>query len=104
MNINDTYFLPYQQRWIIDLSPLKIIQKSRQIGITYADAYDSVIKASAKGARLNVWISSRDQAQAKLYLEDCKYWAAFLHLAAIDLGEVVLDRENNLSAYALQFA
>ena len=104
MNRLQKHFLPCQSAWILDPSPLKIIQKSRQIGITYADAYDSVIKASAKGARLNVWISSRDQAQAKLYLEDCKYWAAFLHLAAIDLGEVVLDRENNLSAYALQFA
>jgi phage FluMu gp28-like protein len=39
-----SYFLPYQQRWIDDPSPLKIIEKSRQIGITYADAYDSVIK------------------------------------------------------------
>ena len=60
MNTNDTYFLPYQERWIIDLSPLRIIQKSRQIGITYADAYDSVIKASKEDARLDVWISSRD--------------------------------------------
>src|SRR5690349_20019573 len=74
---HETYFLPYQERWILDQSPLRIIQKSRQVGITYADAYDSVLKASSKDARLDVWISSRDQAQAKLYLEDCKYWAVF---------------------------
>ncbi len=80
MNINPQYFLPYQERWILDESPLRIIQKSRQVGITYADAYDSVLKASPRDARLDVWISSRDQAQAKLYLEDCKYWAVFLHL------------------------
>src|SRR5713226_4874736 len=98
------HFLPYQTNWVLDQSPLKIIQKSRQIGITYADAYDSVIKASAHDARFDVWISSRDEAQARLYLEDCKYWAAFLHLAATDLGEIVLDRENNLSAHALQFS
>ena len=103
MQPSKKYFLPYQRQWILDQSPLRIIQKSRQVGITYADAYDSVIKASATGARLNVWISSRDQAQAKLYLEDCKYWAAFLHLIAIDLGEIILDSENN-SAFALQFA
>ena len=60
------YFMPYQIKWIEDPSPLRIIQKSRQVGITYADAYDSVIKASTKGARLDVWVSSRDQAQAKL--------------------------------------
>jgi phage FluMu gp28-like protein len=100
----ETYFLPYQEDWILDQSPLRIIQKSRQVGITYADAYDSVVKASAKDARLDVWISSRDQAQAKLYLEDCKYWAVFLHVYFLDLGLLVLDEKTNASAYVLQFA
>src|SRR5262245_61868749 len=100
----EKHFLPYQIDWIKDKSPLKIIQKSRQVGITYADAYDSVIKASQRGARLDVWISSRDQDQAKLYLEDCKAWASFLHVKATDLGVVVLDKKNNISAYVIQFA
>src|SRR6266404_531178 len=104
MNINPQYFLPYQERWILDESPLRIIQKSRQVGITYADAYDSVLKASARDGRLDVWISSRDQAQAKLYLEDCKYWAVFLHLYFLDLGLLILDEKTNSSAFALQFA
>ena len=59
---DDFYFLPYQEEWILDTSPLRIIQKSRQVGITYADAYDSVLKASEKDARLDVWISSREGA------------------------------------------
>ena len=42
MNSIRKYFLPYQCDWIFDTSRLKIIEKSRQIGITYADAYDSV--------------------------------------------------------------
>src|SRR2546422_827445 len=104
MNINPQYFLPYQERWILDEAPLRIIQKSRQVGITYADAYDSVLKASPRDARLDVWISSRDQAQAKLYLEDCKYWAVFLHLYFLDLGLLILDEKTNSSAYVLQFA
>src|SRR5712692_8618301 len=102
MSLNAQYFLPYQECWILDEAPLRIIQKSRQVGITYADAYDSVLKASPGDARLDVWISSRDQAQAKLYLEDCKYWAAFLHLKAIDLGVLVLDPRNHHTAYVLQ--
>src|SRR5438132_4568154 len=104
MNSIRQYFLPYQCDWIFDRSPLKIIEKSRQIGITYADAYDSVIKASPRQGALDVWISSRDEVQSKLYLEDCKYWANFLHLAAVDLGEVLLDPKNKVSAYVLQFA
>src|SRR6266446_2810260 len=104
MSLNAQYFLPYQECWILDESPLRIIQKSRQVGITYADAYDSVLKASEKDARLDVWISSRDQAQAKLYLEDCKYWAVFLHVYFLDLGLLILDEKTNASAYVLQFA
>src|SRR6266446_6074824 len=104
MNSIKNFFLIFQYLWVRDLSPLKIMQKSRQVGVTYADAYDSVIKASAHGAQLDVWISSRDELQAKLYLEDCKFWAAFLHLAAVDLGVLVLDSKNNVSAYVLEFA
>src|SRR6266542_3655886 len=98
------YFLRYQAEWLADDSPLKIIEKGRQTGITYVDAYDSVLKAGTKGAQFDVWVSSRDEAQAKLYLEDCKYWANLIHLAAADLGQIVFDREHNFSAYVLEFA
>src|SRR5437762_9828159 len=104
MNSIQQFFLLYQLAWILDRSPLKIIEKSRQIGITYADAYDSVIKASTTPNGLDVWVSSRDEVQAKLYLQDCKYWAKFLHLKAEDLGEIILDHVNRYSAYVLQFA
>src|SRR5437899_6311320 len=99
-----THFLPSQLRWVDDPASLKIIQKSRQVGITYTDAYHSVCKVSPLGARFDVWVSSRAEAQAKLYLEDCKFWAKILHLVAKDLGEVVLDGKNNLSAHVLHFA
>jgi len=32
---SDTYFLPYQRAWIEDKSPLKIIEKSRQVASPY---------------------------------------------------------------------
>src|SRR5436190_13133357 len=34
------YFLPYQIQWLDDESPLRIMEKSRQVGVSYADAYD----------------------------------------------------------------
>jgi phage FluMu gp28-like protein len=99
-----SYFLPYQIAWIRDTSTLKIMQKSRQVGISYADAYDSVRKVCQQGARLDVWISSRDEAQAKLYIEDCKKWAALLQAAAVDLGRIVIDAQGNASANVLRLA
>jgi phage FluMu gp28-like protein len=98
------YFLPYQQRWIDDPSPLKIIEKSRQIGITYADAYDSVIKAASRDNHLDVWVSSRDQGAALVYLNYCKRWARVLDIIAEDLGFQVLDSEKGIKARVLQFA
>src|SRR5256885_1428714 len=47
------YFLPYQIKWLDDESPLRIMEKSRQVGISYVDAYDSVLKASVAGARFD---------------------------------------------------
>ncbi len=97
------FFLPYQRAWIEDASPLKIMEKSRQIGITFADAYDSVAKAGARGARLDVWVSSRDELQARLYLEDCLRWAKILDLAAREFGERALAEEAPARAHVLEF-
>lgn len=98
------YFLPYQQRWINDSSRLKIIEKSRQIGLTHADAYDSVRRAAAHDARMDVWVSSRDETQAQVYLQHCRTWTKVLKVVATDLGQVLIDREKDLSAFALRFA
>ncbi len=104
MDNDRKYFLPYQYDWITDPRPLKIAEKSRQIGITFADAYHSVRIASNKGARYDVFVSSRDKFQAKLYIEDCKNWGQVLEILTIDLGEIVFDQQHNASAYVIQFS
>ena len=104
MNNDRKYFLNYQYRWITDASPLKIAEKSRQIGITFADAYHSVRTASNKRARYDVFVSSRDKFQAKLYIEDCKNWGQVLEILMVDLGEIVFDQQHNASAYVIQFS
>lgn len=97
-------FLPFQSRWIKDESRLKLMEKSRQIGISWSTAYGADERAAAQGARFDEWVSSRDDIQARLFIEDCKLWAGIMGMAANDLGEVVLDQEKKLSAYVLQFA
>src|SRR6266404_3300572 len=104
MDNDRRYFLNYQYRWITDPRPLKIAEKSRQIGITFADAYHSVRIASNKGARYDVFVSSRDKFQAKLYIEDCKNWGQVLEIVLVDLGEIVFDQQHNASAYVIQFS
>lgn len=95
--------LPYQKRWVEDSSRLKIAEKSRQIGWTWATAYGLVRRKSLKDARLDAWISSRDDIQARLFLEDCKDFAAILQIGAADLGEKAIDDKGH-SAYVLAMA
>ena len=100
----DAIFLPFQSHWIKDDSRLKLMEKSRQIGISWSTAYAADERAAAQGARFDEWVSSRDDIQARLFIEDCKLWASIMGMAAKDMGEVVLDAEKKLSAYVLQFA
>jgi phage FluMu gp28-like protein len=97
-------FLPSQSRWINDKSRLKLAEKARQIGWTWATAYACVRRTALKSARFDQWVSSRDEMQARLFIEDCKLWTSVLEIAAADMGEVVIDPETRQTAYALRFA
>lgn len=100
----DGLFLPYQEKWILDRSRLKLMRKARQIGLSWSTAYAADERTAEEGAKWDQWISSRDDLQARLVIEDCKMFAKLMQLAAQDLGEVVIDQEKKISAYVLHFA
>lgn len=100
----DALFLPFQERWIKDKSRLKLEEKSRQIGISWSTAYAAAERTAMAGNKWDQWVSSRDDLQARLFIEDCKLWAKVLNLAAQDLGERVIDEKNKITAYVLEFA
>jgi phage FluMu gp28-like protein len=95
--------MPYQARWLLDRRPLRLMEKSRQIGITLVDALDSVLKATHRSG-LDVWVSSRDETQAQLYLKDCRVWAERLRLCCADRGFQPLPERSGASASVLEFA
>lgn len=97
-------FLKYQADWIKDRSRLKLMEKSRQIGLSWSTAYGLVRHKSRKDAQLDAWVSSRDDIQARLFLEDCKTFATILDTGALDLGEQVIDDAKGSTAYVLHFA
>lgn len=99
----DVVLLPSQAKWVRDTSRLKLAEKSRQVGWTWATAYGLVRRKAAKDAQLDAWISSRDDIQARLFLEDCKPFASILDKGAKDLGERAIGDEGH-SAYVLQLA
>ena len=80
------FFLPYQKAWIMDGSRIKLMEKSRQIGMSWTTAYELVRRHSLAGERRDSWVSSRDELQAKLFIEDCKKFAGILNVAAKDFS------------------
>jgi phage FluMu gp28-like protein len=98
------YFIHSQAKWIDDNSPLKILEKSRQVGGSNSTDYRTVVLVSAAGAHFDAFISTRDNIQAKLSLQNCFAWADFFHTGAVDLGEIVFDPEHDVSAFALELA
>jgi len=97
------FFLPYQLRWIQDPSRKRLIEKSRQIGITLATAFDLVARTGVKNSRSDAWVTSRDELQARLFAADCARWALALHAPCGEMCERVLDRELKISAHVLPF-
>ena len=78
MTPDPKYFTRTQVQWIYDNHPLKIMEKSRQVGATHATDYRTVSLVSEPAAHFDAFISTRDNIQARLTLENCKRWADFL--------------------------
>lgn len=81
--------LDYQQAWIADDSQLKVSEKSRRTGLTWAEAADDVlIAAAAKSAGgMNVYYIGYNQDMAIEYVEACGMWARVFNHAASAVEE-----------------
>ena len=96
--------LPYQQRWIADDSPLKIAEKSRRIGLTWAEAADNVLIASSEGGS-NVFYISATQDMAIEYIDACAMWARHFDMAAGEIAEGIFVDEDGreIKSYKIDF-
>jgi phage FluMu gp28-like protein len=99
-----SFFLPYQVSWILDNSRLKILEKSRQIGMTLATAYGAVRRHVTRGNSGNTWVASRDELQARLFLDDCKKFSKILVPACDLFGNRLIMEERTDTSAALRFS
>jgi phage FluMu gp28-like protein len=99
----ECFMLPYQKRWIEDRSLLRVMEKSRRVGISYSTAYDLVRQHAVRDHRVDTWVSSRDDATAREFLRDCTAFSDLLKAASEKLGWRVMD-EREGGAYVLRFA
>ena len=96
--------LPYQVRWIADDAAVKVAEKSRRVGITWAEAADAALSAAAT-AGMDTWYLGYNRDMAREFVETAAAWARQFNKAAHAIEEVVLDDERrDLLAYRIRFA
>ncbi len=98
--------LPYQRRWVRDTSGQKVIEKSRRIGISWAEAYDAVMHAGLESGGGNVYYQSYAYDMAAGFISDCSDWAEVLEPGAAAADEVLieLDDRTTIQTHRLRLA
>lgn len=98
--------LSYQQKWIADRSPLKIGEKSRRIGLTWAEAADATLEAASdqQAGGQNTYYLGYNKDMTVEFIQACAMWArAYGHAAdAVEEG-IWEDGDKHIQTYIIRF-
>jgi len=106
MDLSDV-LLPYQKKWLEDRSQVKVVEKSRRIGLTWAQALDDVLKAATSGREgMDVLYISFNQDMTREYIDTCAEWAKKLQMVVEKVNEEVFrdGNEREIKAFRIDFA
>lgn len=92
--------LPYQEAWRRDESRLKLLEKSRRIGATYAEANDATMSRKSERRRTDYWFSSADESAAYEFAEYCRFWDRISDAVADRFVEQIEDPKTGRTAPA----
>lgn len=96
--------LPYQQAWVADRSQVKVIEKSRRVGISWAEAADDALHAASRSGS-DVFYLAYNLDMTRQFIEDCAWWAEWYQLAAGEIEESVLDDDGReIKVFEIRFA
>lgn len=100
--------LPYQQRWVGLRAPLKVGEKSRRIGLTWAEASDNVLVAASStvAGGMNVYYLGYNQDMTVEYIQACAMWARAFNYAAGEIEEGIWhdqDVDKYIKTYTITF-
>lgn len=103
----DSILMQYQCHWIADNSPVKVMEKSRRIGLSYAEAADSVLYAASKSGA-NVYYISYNKEMTQGFINDCAAWARAFNAAVSQVGEsttevLIGDEKKQILTYTIKF-
>ena len=100
--------LDYQKEWIGIRAPLKVGEKSRRIGLTWAEAADNVLVAAAekKAGGQTVYYLGYNQDMTVEYIQACAMWARAFNYAAGEIEEGIWpdsDPDKHIKTYTITF-
>ena len=96
--------LPYQQRWIADPAQVKVCEKSRRVGITWAEAGDRALAAAGRTG-MDTWYIGYNKDMALEFVTVAAQWARRFNRAARAIEEIAIDNEDrDILAYRIRFA
>jgi len=100
--------LPYQQSWVADTAQVKVIEKSRRIGLSWGEAADTALLAASKRGMDCFYIGYMKE-MAQEFINDCADFAKAYALAAGEISqseEVWRDGDElkSITIYTLRFA
>lgn len=100
-------FLPYQRKWLADKASVKVVEKSRRVGLTWAQAHDDTLLAATSGRYgMDILYISFNQDMTREYIEACAEWAKRLQVVAGKVNEDVFrdGDEREIKAFRIDFA
>lgn len=101
---SDGVLLPYQKRWVADQSSIKVAEKSRRIGLSWAEACASVLEAARTSGSSTIYVSYNFD-MTENFIKDCAFWSKHFHLAASEIEQLVLAHgDDDVLTYQIRFA
>ncbi|MCQ9629249.1 terminase large subunit domain-containing protein [Actinobacillus suis] len=99
----------YQKKWIADNSQLKIAEKTRRCGLTWAEAADNALVSSTmrKDGGDNVFYVGSNKEMAREYIDAAAMWSKAFNYAASETQEEVLTDEKegkDILTFVIHFA
>lgn len=105
-SLPESVLLPYQKRWVSDDSQLKIGEKSRRTGLTWAEAADAVLSASAAksaGGSNHFYVGSNKEMAIE-FIDACAMWAKAFNRAASEIEEEIFeDEDKDILTFNIRF-
>lgn len=100
--------LTYQQKWLADTAPVKVAEKSRRIGFSWAEAADCTL-LSAQTDGMDCWYIGYNKDMAREFIRDCADWARHYEMAVGEVEETEEifkdgDEDKAILAYVIRFA